>query len=692
MNVLSQTLKRAGLLSAGILLLLQSVLPITALASTPVPGNNGTLKVHKFGSPTGEEDNEPKVCAFNFEGFGFDVGQTGYVTIEGQGQSNGVDYGPFNIFGPADENGFFATNPYFNGVGGTIIADGHYKATLYGKDANGGVNLEDEKAKSKVFKVDCVPDTTVEVVKILNPTTDPGLFNLLIEGDVEADDVGHNGTTGAVLVDPSQNISVDETPGTATLLKDYTTTVVCKDAQGVTIDSNLTPEGTSSRGLIIEADKIDVGDAIVCTITNTRITVEPVAPTLTVKKHVVNDDGGTGVVGDFDIKMNNVDLTFDAGSTVGSKTTFTATPTVVADTDYILSEVDFAGYTEGTWTCSDETSGTGLNVTVNLAAGENVTCEITNDDDEKEVLVDYCDPTKKPDGVSIAQWLARNQIDGSDCFDFEVIKECGKLDVKFTKNLTGYNYTFRYVLGETTPALADYLGNGGFPATFSEDQGGGSVKVTYYIVGPEKDYFVGFKMPNIWDGNGVTVTVDTDCEKPEPETGSISGYKLNDANGNALFDEGEEKLSGWTIQLYGECLELDVASLVRVAEIDTPEEDCYEVIAETKTDENGNYAFDDLPAGTYLVCEVQQEGWTRTFPADSDCQKVVVAEGEDCIANFANKAKTPGNVLGEVTPPKVLAKTGSPALQSLLVGLSILGAASGITALSRRKSYSVESL
>ena len=33
------------------------------------------------------------------------------------------------------------------------------------------------------------------------------------------------------------------------------------------------------------------------------------------------------------------------------------------------------------------------------------------------------------------------------------------------------------------------------------------------------------------------------------------------------------------------------------------------------TDANGEYAFPDLEPGSYIVCEVAQEGWEQTFPA-----------------------------------------------------------------------------
>jgi hypothetical protein len=108
-------------------------------------GNNGTLKIHELGTPSGTPNNDPKVCTFNVEAFGLDAGQTGYLMFDVQGGDapQGVNAGPF-AFGPADANGYYASE-YFSPPAG------HYKATLYGK-----ADLTDVKAKSKVFKVTCV--------------------------------------------------------------------------------------------------------------------------------------------------------------------------------------------------------------------------------------------------------------------------------------------------------------------------------------------------------------------------------------------------------------------------------------------------------------------------------------------------------------------------------------------------------
>jgi subtilisin-like proprotein convertase family protein len=63
----------------------------------------------------------------------------------------------------------------------------------------------------------------------------------------------------------------------------------------------------------------------------------------------------------------------------------------------------------------------------------------------------------------------------------------------------------------------------------------------------------------------------------------------------------------------------------------------------TVTDENGNYSFEDLPPGPYVVREVQQPGWAQTSaPAIltdpmGNPYNVIVAGGGNVVANFGNK-------------------------------------------------------
>src|SRR5690606_21606195 len=75
---------------------------------------------------------------------------------------------------------------------------------------------------------------------------------------------------------------------------------------------------------------------------------------------------------------------------------------------------------------------------------------------------------------------------------------------------------FRLVWNEGD-GIADPYGPSNFPATFPEDYNGGSVTISYYIVGPEKDWFStnSGEVPNYWNGIYGTQVIDTDCEQPE---------------------------------------------------------------------------------------------------------------------------------------------------------------------------------
>lgn len=102
----------------------------------------------------------------------------------------------------------------------------------------------------------------------------------------------------------------------------------------------------------------------------------------------------------------------------------------------------------------------------------------------------------------------------------------------------------------------------------------------------------------------------SNCRQP----GNITGYKWNDANGNCRFDDGEQKLPGWTITL-------------KNASGST--------LASTTTDKDGNYVFKDIAAGTYQL-EENPAGWKPTCPKDGLAQ--VVVNGNDVVTqNFGNR-------------------------------------------------------
>jgi hypothetical protein len=79
-----------------------------------------------------------------------------------------------------------------------------------------------------------VPTAYITVVKSLSPPSDPGLFNLLIDGQNVAANVGNGGTSGKIQLDPGLH-TVSETAGTGTSLADYASVIAGDVAQDGTI-------------------------------------------------------------------------------------------------------------------------------------------------------------------------------------------------------------------------------------------------------------------------------------------------------------------------------------------------------------------------------------------------------------------------------------------------------------------------
>lgn len=348
----------------------------------------------------------------------------------------------------------------------------------------------------------------------------------------------------------------------------------------------------------------------------TQISNDPIAGSISgTKYHDIDNDGSiTGDAGSagWTIRLYEVDTPWSLYAEVVTD----------GDGEYEFTDVPEGSYKvcevmQNDWTQTFVSNGT-TNESPN-SAEEGPECRTVNIDDDGETntvnfgnyyeeSIDFCDPTQKPGGKSIAQWHDDNNFDGADCFDYEVVQECGALDVDFTSNATPYNYSFYYALGANTPDIANYEGDGSFPATFNEDQNGGSVEVTYYVVGEEKDYFVGSDVPNIWDGNGVTVTVDTDCAEdqgPDPDGNNrlnVKFEKYHNRNLDKDWDKDtEERLPGFEMRLYKET------------------ESGWNLLA-TTTSSNSRGGFPaQQDAGTYYVCEVKKLGWSQT-PASEDVQ------------------------------------------------------------------------
>ncbi len=191
-------------------------------------------------------------------------------------------------------------------------------------------------------------------------TNDNG--GLLTDADFSLEVDGNAVTSGdptTVLANTSITISEAIVPG-------YTEGAwECVDNNSLT--GGLPLAGAAAGESIVLASGADV----TCSITN-----DDIAPTLTLVKNVVNDNGGDGVIADFDISVD--------GAVVSSG----VATTVLANEIITISELDLAAYAEGTWACVDaNTITTGLpgagvatGTDITLLPGSDVTCSITNND------------------------------------------------------------------------------------------------------------------------------------------------------------------------------------------------------------------------------------------------------------------------------------------------------------------------
>jgi hypothetical protein len=105
------------------------------------------------------------------------------------------------------------------------------------------------------------PTGTIQVTKSLVPASDAGKFNLLVDGQAKATDVGDGGTTGVVTV-PTGSHAVGEAAGSGTDLANYTSSLSCTNTKGGATDN----DGTLD---------VAAGDAWECLITNTRKSTPP---------------------------------------------------------------------------------------------------------------------------------------------------------------------------------------------------------------------------------------------------------------------------------------------------------------------------------------------------------------------------------------------------------------------------------
>lgn len=596
---------------------------------------------HITSIPGTSDNNDFWVFKYHFEIIGFGNGVLApYLQTLGQGSTWKVDsgYGSFEA-APSKISGFKfddlngdgdwdQNEPPLSGVTINLSGDASATTTTSGAGFYEFANLSPGSY------------TVSEVVPAGYTNTTPVSVNLtLAGGDQQQVNFGNRLNEGTITfekivnggsADPSDwDFTIDEVPGT---FNDGDSVTLQIGTYTVT-ESGPTGYASASAGGICSnlngnsATLTVTAQGGTCTFTN-----DAQPGTLTVIKEVINDNGGTADASDFTIHVSNGTPGTFSGDANGTAVT------VAAGDAYSVTEDPAFGYTTS---FSADCSGT-------MPEGGSKTCTVTNNDIQPKLTVTkvvvndnggtavisdfplFVGATGVTSGVqngfNAATYVVSEtpqsgytatisgdcDANGNVTLNAGDVKSCTITNDDQAASLTVIKHVVN--VGGSDAVASDFTlnvdGPNASPATFAGDESG--TVVTLHA----GDYVVSEDPAEGW-----TTTFDEGCEGTLPPGGSatctvtnsrdagrIEGTKFDDQNGDGVWDDGEPGVPGVTIHLSNG--------------------------DETDTDEDGNYAFDPVPTGTYAVSEDVPAGWTATTP-DTVTGVVVENDGE-AVVNFGN--------------------------------------------------------
>jgi hypothetical protein len=226
-----------------------------------------------------------------------------------------------------------------------------------------------------VISGDCAADGSVTLdpgdVKSCTITNDDLAPSLTLIKHVTNDNGGTAAATDWTLQATGPTSLSGTTPVSSGPSFDAGTYTLSEDGPAGYASTGWTCTGGTQDGVEVT---VGLGQSATCEITN-----DDIAPSLTLIKHVTNDNGGTAVATDWTLKANGGPTPISGAGGVSSGATFKAGT-------YTLSETTGpAGYSAGAWSCSGTGSQSGSSITLDI--GQSATCEITNDDIAPKLIV-----------------------------------------------------------------------------------------------------------------------------------------------------------------------------------------------------------------------------------------------------------------------------------------------------------------
>jgi hypothetical protein len=288
----------------------------------------------------------------------------------------------------------------------------------------------------------------IRVLKNLNPTTDTGRFDLIINGTTYQNTgntgYGHGEATDYISV-PAGTQTVGESAHASTTTDDYDPSISCDSGKG-----------SNSGQTSLTTGALNYGDQITCTITNNR------KPQLSVKK--VLDP--TNDAGKFDL---GIDGSFDdnGGSGFGHNGQ-TAFETVSTGT-HVVAEQAHAGTTLSDYSqaiaCDNgkgSNSGQSSLTTGALSYGDRVTCTITN---------------SRKASLTVKKVVTNDDLGDSDPEDFSIHVKLGGVEVAGSPQPGDATTGTTYLLAPGTYVVSE-TGASGYDLSFSASCPGGSITLT----------------------------------------------------------------------------------------------------------------------------------------------------------------------------------------------------------------------
>lgn len=385
---------------------------------------------------------------------------------------------------------------------------------------------------------------------------------------------------------------------------------------------NVTPSVTTTYAISCTGAGGTAQDSVTVTV------VQPTTGTLTLQKTVTNNNGGTADADDFQAKIDGVNVPWGVAQ-------------VLTPGAHTASEVTLTGYSAGSWGGDCAADGS-----ITLAAGENKTCSITNDDQAGTLVVKKM--VVRDNGGTAATSTFSFQVNGGVATAFE---EDGENSISV--NAGTYTVTEVAVAGYTASYsnCENVVVSNGETETCTITNNDNAPTTGHLIVnkvtqpGGDTTEFTIHASGGTITGGGDAIVTDTNSKDYEVTPG--------------MYSVVEDAVSGWVI-ISNTCTNIEVsAGETENCTITNGKLPTLTVVKVVVNDNSGTKQVADFPlfidgngvtswatttvaTGTRVVSETGDAGYTAAFSGDCDSNgNVTLVYGDVKQCTITNNDNVP---------------------------------------------------